>query len=89
MFDEIHQVVLDGISDHMASLVQSGMYGAINIDETTKHVFYVIKFISKAYTLQHNTQIYGQVISAGELFFKAQYIFSMKENTNGIEKNNH
>ena len=26
--DEIHQVVLDGISENMASLVQSGMYGA-------------------------------------------------------------
>ena len=29
-FDEIHQVVLDGISDNMASLVESGKYGAIN-----------------------------------------------------------
>ena len=25
-FDEIHQVFLDGISDHMASLVESGKY---------------------------------------------------------------
>ena len=28
-FDEIHQVVLDGISDNMASLVESGKNGAI------------------------------------------------------------
>ena len=28
-FDEIHQVVLDSISDNMASLVESGKYGAI------------------------------------------------------------
>ena len=34
-FDEIHQVVLDGISENMASLVQSGMYGAINTDDNT------------------------------------------------------
>ena len=33
-FDEIHQVVLEGISENMASLVQSGMYGAINTDDT-------------------------------------------------------
>ena len=29
-FDEIHQVVLGVISENMASLVQSGMYDAIN-----------------------------------------------------------
>ena len=34
-FDEIHQVVLDKISENMVSLVQSGMYGAINTDDNT------------------------------------------------------
>ena len=29
-FDEIHQIFLGGISDNMASLVESGKYGAIN-----------------------------------------------------------
>ena len=29
-FDDTHKVVLDRISENMASLVQSGMYGAIN-----------------------------------------------------------
>ena len=43
-FDEIHQVVLDGISDNMASLVESGKYGAINTIEKITHVFYVIMF---------------------------------------------
>ena len=32
VFDEIHKVVIEGISENMASLVQSGMYGAINTD---------------------------------------------------------
>ena len=64
--DDIHQVVLDGISENMASLVKSGMYGDINTDNTTLNVFYVIQFISKAYMLQNNTTIGGQVISAGE-----------------------
>ena len=82
MFDEIHQVVLDGIIENMASLVQSGMYGAINTDDTTTNGFYVIQFLSEAYTLQNNTTIDGQVISAGELVVKAQYLCSMQENTN-------
>ena len=51
-FDEIHQVVLDGISENMASLIQSRMYGAINTDETTTNGFYVIQFISEAYKLK-------------------------------------
>ena len=34
VFDEIHQVVLYGISDNMASLVDSSKYGAINTTDT-------------------------------------------------------
>ena len=74
MFDEIHQVVICGISENMASLVQSGMYGAINTDDTKTNGLYVIKLIPEAYTLQNNTTIYGQVISADELVVKAQYL---------------
>ena len=58
------------------------MYGVINTDETTKNRLYVIQILSKAYTLQNNKTIYGQVISAGEIVVKAQYLCSMQENTN-------
>ena len=77
-FNEIHQVVLDVISDNMALLVQSVMYGDINTDDTTTNELYIIQFISEAYMLQTNTTIYGQVISDGELAFKAQYLCSMQ-----------
>ena len=60
-FDEIHQVVIDGISDNMASLVESGKYGAINTTDTSTNGFYVIMFTPGAYTLQENTTIYGTV----------------------------
>ena len=66
----------------MASLVQSCMYGYINTDDNTSNGLYLIQLLSEAYTLQNNTTIYGQVISAGELVFKAQYLCSMQENTN-------
>ena len=42
----------------------------------------MIQFISKSYTLQNNTTIDGQVISADELVVKAQYIYFVQENTN-------
>ena len=51
-FYEIHKFFLDGISENMASLVQSGMYFSINIYDTTTNGSYVIQFISEAYTLQ-------------------------------------
>ena len=56
-FDEIHQVVLDGISDNMASLVESGKYGAINTTDTPTNLFYVIMFASGVYKQQENTKI--------------------------------
>ena len=52
-FDEVHKVVLDKISENMASLVQPGMYGAIHTDDNTKNGFYVIQFISEAYMVQN------------------------------------
>ena len=66
----------------MASLVQPGIYGAINTDDTTTNGFYVVQLLSDVYTLQNNTTIDGQVISAGELVVKAQYLCSVQENTN-------
>ena len=58
----------------MASLVQSGMYGDINKDDTTTNGFYVTKFISEEYMLQDYTKIDEQVISSGELVFNSQYL---------------
>ena len=73
-FDEIHKVVLDRISKNMASLFQSGMYGAINTADNPSKRCYVIQFISESYTLHKNTTIDGQVISVDELVVKAKYI---------------
>ena len=84
-FDEINKVFLDGISENMASLVQSGMYGAINTYGTTKNGLYVIQFILEAYMLKNNATIDGQVLSASELVVRAQYLCSIQENTNSIK----
>ena len=34
VFDEIHQVVLDGISDNISALIHPVKYGFINTDDT-------------------------------------------------------
>ena len=69
----------------MASSVQSVMYGTINIYDTTTKGFCVIQFLSEEYKLQNNTIIDGQVISAGELVVKAQYICSKQKKTLVLE----
>ena len=66
----------------MASLVESGKYGSINTTDTSTNGFYVIMFISEAYTQQENTTINGQPITDGELVVKAQYLCSMQIDTN-------
>ena len=53
------------MSENMASLVQSDIYGAINTYYTTTNGLYVIQLLSDSYTLQINTTIDVQFISAG------------------------
>ena len=43
-FDEIHQVIIYGISNNMASLVESGNHGDIKTTDTATNGFYVIMF---------------------------------------------
>ena len=66
----------------MSLLVQSDMNVAINTYNTKANGLYVISFISEAYTLHHYTTIDRKAIHHGEIVVKAQYLFSMQENTN-------
>ena len=54
-FEDIHQVFLDGTNENMAGLVQSGKYGVMNKIDYITMGYYVIKFVSEAYTLQKDT----------------------------------
>ena len=63
-FDEIKQVVIDGISDNMASLVESEKYGAINTTDTATNGFYVFMLTSEAYTLHDNKIIDEKIMIA-------------------------
>ena len=61
----------------MASLVASGKYVSINTTDTKTNGFYVIIFTSEVYTIQDNTTIDVNIITAGELVVKAQYLCSV------------
>ena len=51
-FDEVNQLVLDGISNNMSSLVHTGKYGAINVADPTTLGYYVVNYLSELYTPQ-------------------------------------
>ena len=79
--DKINQVVLDRISENMAALEKMGNCDAINTIDTPKMGYYVIKLFSEAYTLQEDTTCNGKISASVELFFKAQYIKCIQDNT--------
>ena len=62
-----------GIGDNMDLLVQACKYVSMNPIYTTKLVYYVVMYVSEAYTLQEETACDGKFITYGELFVKAQY----------------
>ena len=70
--DEIHQVVLDVMSNNMASLVELVKYGSIKTTDTETNIFYVIMLKSEEYKLQDNTTIDGKIITDGEFIVKSQ-----------------
>ena len=63
--EEIYQVLLDDTSYNMASLVHYGKYCSMNKKYASKMGYYVIKFVSEAYSLQNDTTCDGQIISYG------------------------
>ena len=86
-FDEVHKVVLYGISDNIYELVQNEKYGAINTADTTKMGYYVVKLLSEPKTSQYYKIVDKKLIKAGELIVKAEYLSIMKSKKTGIGNN--
>ena len=56
-------------------IITRGNYGAIDSDDYSCHGYYIIIFSSSTYTLQSEFNIYGQVISSGEMVCERTYYF--------------
>ena len=50
--EELHKSILINISDKMGTFVTEYTYGAVNTNDSRTDGFYVVKFLSKAYTSQ-------------------------------------
>ena len=66
----MHKLVLDVISDNMASLLQLGKYGAINAMYLTTMGYSVIKCLSETYTLQEDQTTDGKLSNTNLLLVK-------------------
>ena len=67
-FKDINKVVLDNISENMEFLVKYSNYGAMNTTDTPTLGYYVVKYVSYAYTLNEEDTRDDQISTADELF---------------------
>ena len=61
---------------NMSLVITEGNYGDIYADDSSCHVYYIIKIYSYPYTLQTDLSIYGQVIYSSEMVCKGTYFFN-------------
>ena len=78
----MHKLVLYGISENMYAIVQNGKYDAINTADPTTMGYYVVKLLSKPYTLQDDKKMDNHVIKVVDLIVNSEYLSIMKANTN-------
>ena len=65
-FDDINQVIIDGISYKIWSFVTRGYFGTVSNDNTKKDGYYMLKFTSNNYTIQEDVILYGRKCAMGE-----------------------
>ena len=52
---------------NMSLIIMEGNYSDIDLDDSTCHGYFIIKFSSSPYILQAESSIDGQVIYSGEM----------------------
>ena len=65
----------------MYLIIIEGHYGAIDADDYSWHVYYIIKISSSTYTLQSDLIIDGQVISSSEKLCEGTSFFPININS--------
>jgi hypothetical protein len=71
--DDIHQMILNSIAGQMAATIEKNSFGVVNTDDQRTDGFYVIKFLSKAYTLQEDITVNDELLKSGTLVCDAEY----------------
>ena len=75
-------VLIDAISDNIASLGHGIEYGAINTAYTTTMRYYIVKYVFEAFKLQEYITTDGQLSKRGELVIRSDCLKNKKGKTN-------
>ena len=66
-YEHNNWTILDVNVMNMSLIIMEGKYGTIHDDDSSCQGYYIIKFSSYPYNLQADLNIYGPVISSGEM----------------------
>ena len=72
--EDIHKSILTSIADSMGMLIKESNYGAVNANDQSTDGFYIVKFLSTVYTLQHDELVDNEILKAGSLVTDAEYM---------------
>ena len=57
-------------------------YGAVDAAYTKRMIYYIVEYVSNAFTLHEDTTTDGQISDLGKLLIRAEYISCMKTKAN-------
>ena len=80
-YEWINPPLRDGNVMNMSLIIIELNYSTIDDDDSTCHGYYIIVFSSSRYTLKSHLNIYGQVISSGEMVCEETYNFAININS--------
>eukprot|EP00957_Ditylum_brightwellii_P173424 13204380-Ditylum_brightwellii.AAC.1 len=70
----IYNLILTSIADTMGMLIKESTYGAVSANNQRTDGFYIVKFLSMVYTLQHDEIVDNEILKAGSLVSDAEYM---------------
>ena len=76
------KVVLDGVSDNMNSLLQTGKYFSTNTLDITTMRYLIIEFVSRTFTSQEEISTDWKLGKAKEIATRASYLSNIITKTN-------
>ena len=80
-YECINSTILDSNVMYMSLIVNKGNNAAIDANDSACNGYYKIIFYLYKYTLQEYLNMYGQVISSGEIVCEGNYYFPININS--------
>eukprot|EP00957_Ditylum_brightwellii_P156286 11895277-Ditylum_brightwellii.AAC.1 len=78
--EDIRKSILTSIADSIGMMIKESTYGAVNANDQRSDRFYIVKFLSTVYMLQHDELVGNKILKVASLVTDAEYMSpAMKE----------